>query len=58
MLPMRTRIFIAIKFWLPRLFELSKFISLRKVDARTLAKYEMEKAKILRVYLFKRLAGR
>jgi len=58
MLPLKTRIFVAIKFWLPRLWELGKIISLRKVDARTLAQYEIEKAKNLRVYLFKELARR
>jgi len=58
MLPLRTRIFVALKFWLPRLRALGKIISLRKVDARTLAQYEIEKAKNLRIYLFKELAKR
>jgi hypothetical protein len=58
MLPMKIRIFIALKFWLPRLGALSKIIAFRKIDSRTLAKYEIEKAKNLRVHLFKRLARR
>jgi len=58
MLPLRTRIFVAIKFWLPRPWELSKIISLRKIDARTMAQYEIEKAKNLRVHLFKELTRR
>jgi len=58
MLPLRTRIFVALKFWLPRFGELGKIISFRKINARTLAQYEIEKAKNLRVHLFKELAGR
>jgi hypothetical protein len=58
MLPMRTKIFIAIKFWLPRLGELARILPFGKVDSRTLAKYEIEKAKVLRTQLFKELARR
>lgn len=58
MLPMRTRILIALKFWLPRPWELGKFISFKKVDSRTLAQYEMQKAEKLRVHLIKEFARR
>ncbi len=58
MVPLRTRIFIALKFWLPRLGELSQVVAMKKIDSRTLAKYEIEKAKNLRVHLFKGLARR
>lgn len=58
MLPLRKRMFIAIKFWLPRLVELAKVLPFGKVDSRTLAKYEIEKAKVLRTQLFKELARR
>lgn len=58
MLPLKMKIFVALKFWLPRLGELSNVIAFRKIDSRTLTKYEIEKAKTLRIHLFKRLARR
>jgi len=58
MLPFRKRIFFALKFWLPRLGDLSKIISFKKINSRTLAQYEMEKAKNLRIHIFKELRRR
>jgi len=58
MLPLSTRIFVAIKFWLPRLGELGRIIAFKKIDSIILTKYEIEKAKNLRVHLIKRLARR
>ncbi len=57
MFPLRIRILIAIKFWLPRLGELGALLSMKRVSARTLAEYEMEKAKFLRTQLNKKLKG-
>ncbi len=53
MLPMKTRLLIAIKFWLPRPWDLGKIVSFQKVDARTMAQYEMQKAEKLRSHLIK-----
>ena len=58
MLPMSTRIFIAIKFWFPRPWELGKIILSRKIDSRIMAKYEMQKAEKLRTHLIKEFARR
>jgi hypothetical protein len=58
MLPLSARIFVAVKFWLPRPAELGRAITFQKVNPLTMAKYEIEKAKNLRNHLFKRLARR
>jgi hypothetical protein len=58
MLPMRTRILIAIKFWLPRPWDLGKIVSFQKIDSRTMAQYEMQKAEKLRSHLIKEFARR
>jgi hypothetical protein len=55
---MSTRIFIALKFWFPRPWELGKIILSRKVDSRIMAKYEMQKAEKLRTHLIKEFARR
>ncbi|VAX29204.1 hypothetical protein MNBD_NITROSPINAE05-941 [hydrothermal vent metagenome] len=58
MLPMRTRIFLALQFLLPRPRLWGKILSFRGLDTRTRALYEMQKAEKLRAHLIKTFARR